>query len=47
MGTNYIVDGADLTAIADSIRKKTNLTTGLQVSEMPSAIDGIPEVSPP
>ena len=47
MGTNYIVDGADLTAIADSIREKTNLTTGLQVSEMPSAIDGIPEVSPP
>ena len=46
MGTNYIVDGADLTAIADSIRKKTNLTTGLQVSEMPSAIDGIPGVSP-
>ena len=43
MGTNYIVDGADLTAIADSIREKTNLTTGLQVSEMPSAIDGIPE----
>ena len=41
MGTNYIVDGADLTAIADSIREKTNLTTGLQVSEMPSAIDGI------
>lgn len=47
MGTNYIVDGADLTAIADSIREKTNLTTGLQVSEMPSAIDGIPGVSPP
>ena len=47
MGTNYIVDGADLTAIADSIREKTNLTTGLQVSEMPSAIDGIPVVSPP
>ena len=46
MGTNYIVDGADLTAIADSIREKTNLTTGLQVSEMPSAIDGIPGVSP-
>ena len=42
MGTNYIVNGADLTAIADSIREKTNLTTGLQVSEMPSAIDGIP-----
>lgn len=42
MGTNYIVDGADLTAIADSIREKTNLTTGLQVSEMSSAIDGIP-----
>lgn len=47
MGTNYIVDGADLTAIADSIREKTNLTTGLQVSEMPSAIDGIPGASPP
>ena len=43
MGTNYIVDGADLTAIADSIREKTNLTTGLQVSEMSSAIDGISE----
>lgn len=42
MGTNYIVDGADLTAIADSIREKTNLTTRLQVSEMSSAIDGIP-----
>lgn len=42
MGTNYIVDGADLTAIADSIREKTNLTTGLLVSEMSSAIDGIP-----
>ena len=41
MGTNYIVDGADLTAIADSIREKANLTTGLQVSEMSSAIDGI------
>lgn len=47
MGTNYIVDGADLTAIADSIREKTNLTTGLQVSEMPSAIDGIPGGCPP
>ena len=43
MGTNYIVDGADLTAIADSIREKTNLTTGLQVSEMSSAINGISE----
>ena len=47
MGTNYIVDGADLTAIADSIREKTNLTTGLQVSEMSSAIDGIPGASAP
>ena len=47
MGTNYIVDGPDLTALADSIREKTNVTTGLQVSEMPSSIDGIPGVSPP
>ena len=47
MGTNYIVDGADLTAIADSIREKTGKTDPLTIEQMPIEIDGIPEVSPP
>ena len=47
MGTNYIVDGADLTAIADSIREKTGKTDPLTIEQMPIEIDGIPGVSPP
>ena len=47
MGTNYIVDGADLTAIADSIREKTGKTNPLTIEQMPIEIDGIPGVSPP
>lgn len=42
MGTNYIVDGADLTAIADSIREKTGKTDPLTIEQMPIEIDGIP-----
>lgn len=47
MGTNYIVDGADLTAIADSIREKTGKTDPLTIEQMPIEIDGIPGVSSP
>lgn len=38
---NYIIDGVQLTAIADAIREKTGESNTMTVNEMPDEISGI------